>query len=642
MELHKDLTGNDLHVNKLHADTHLLGGTDPLTLAGLGANDTTGIVFCNAHTHPDDAIATIGDDDKTLIVTDTEICDTSFTVPENVSVWFGRGGKWTINTGITVTFYGHIDAGLWQIFNCVGTGVAVFKSGSIEEVYPEWWGAIADTTTDNAAIFNSVIAQLNGSDVKTMVLCGGYYMVTETIVLFQRISIVGKTNSPSRYGQTRIYFNPASEKDLFDLYTNAVSGEYLYWVHLGNMLLQGNTVDGGTFSRYAINSKAAQSVFDNITICKFQDGVYCNYEMTNKYRDVYISLCSHAGIYTSMDASTTDTFDKVIIRETPWGAILRFAHGFTFIDCLFEALSTGGVNIYKECGKVDFISGYAENAPNAAAGDAYGMFYINHDGETLNAVNKLLIYGGIWHGTHGSFLDVDVTGPFGQVSVENAFISTYVNGIKCSSNTAYGSMYLSGNKMVTVAQPYLNLLNEMLRASDVFRISPWVLGAGAGSANILSANQSDADTDTTGMGSVGILTRTTTVGEFYAGIAGFKSVATATEPQLILTSTRPAVTAGKYYCFSACAKHSTTKNWYARIVWYDASDNLLSIAYMPSVPASALFSRISAAGQAPLNAATASLHVCVDAAVAGDILYESNLMFEVIDMSLMSGEYKLY
>jgi hypothetical protein len=30
LKQHKDLTGTDLHVNKLHAETHHSGGTDPL------------------------------------------------------------------------------------------------------------------------------------------------------------------------------------------------------------------------------------------------------------------------------------------------------------------------------------------------------------------------------------------------------------------------------------------------------------------------------------------------------------------------------------------------------------------------------------------------------------------------------------
>lgn len=39
--LHKDLVGADLHVTKLHAPTHLVGGTDPL---GLAESEITGLV----------------------------------------------------------------------------------------------------------------------------------------------------------------------------------------------------------------------------------------------------------------------------------------------------------------------------------------------------------------------------------------------------------------------------------------------------------------------------------------------------------------------------------------------------------------------------------------------------------------------
>jgi hypothetical protein len=37
--LHKDLTGDDLHVNKLHAATHLSNGTDPIPSTWKGAYD---------------------------------------------------------------------------------------------------------------------------------------------------------------------------------------------------------------------------------------------------------------------------------------------------------------------------------------------------------------------------------------------------------------------------------------------------------------------------------------------------------------------------------------------------------------------------------------------------------------------------
>ena len=39
--LHKDLTGADLHINKVHADTHVVAGTDPLVLAESQVTDLT-------------------------------------------------------------------------------------------------------------------------------------------------------------------------------------------------------------------------------------------------------------------------------------------------------------------------------------------------------------------------------------------------------------------------------------------------------------------------------------------------------------------------------------------------------------------------------------------------------------------------
>ena len=108
----------------------------------------TNIVLCSNYAHPDDAITVIGADNKTLLVTEVEICDTNFTVPANVTVKFERGGKWTINTGITVTFNGQINAGLWQIFEYIGTGVLA-GNPKISCAYPQWWGTInGDTITD--------------------------------------------------------------------------------------------------------------------------------------------------------------------------------------------------------------------------------------------------------------------------------------------------------------------------------------------------------------------------------------------------------------------------------------------------------------------------------------------------------------
>ena len=154
------------------------------------------IVFCSDYDHPDDAITAIGASNKTLIVTEAETCDTNFTVPANVTVRFERGGKWTINTGITVTFNGQIDAGLWQIFEYVGTGVLA-GTPKVKEVYPQWFGATGDGTTDDTIAIQDTIDFLSNGG--TLFFPKGNYLVSNTFTISNRINIIGYGNESQIY-----------------------------------------------------------------------------------------------------------------------------------------------------------------------------------------------------------------------------------------------------------------------------------------------------------------------------------------------------------------------------------------------------------------------------------------------------------
>ena len=137
------------------------------------------IVFCSDYEHPDDAIIAIDEDNKTLLVTEAETCDTNFTVPANVMVKFERGGKWTINDGITVTFNGQIDAGLWQIFEYVESGTLA-GTPKIKEVYPQWWGALGDDTNDDTAAIQSAYNFISTGG-GTVIVPTGTYKITSAI-----------------------------------------------------------------------------------------------------------------------------------------------------------------------------------------------------------------------------------------------------------------------------------------------------------------------------------------------------------------------------------------------------------------------------------------------------------------------------
>lgn len=85
----------------------------------------------------------------------TYLVGSALTFPSNATVEFSNGAKLSVNTGITVTINGPIDAGLYQIFS--GVGSVSMGSSLIPQVYPQWWGAKADGTTDDRNAVNSAV-----------------------------------------------------------------------------------------------------------------------------------------------------------------------------------------------------------------------------------------------------------------------------------------------------------------------------------------------------------------------------------------------------------------------------------------------------------------------------------------------------
>lgn len=102
-----------------------------------------------------DAITRIGSANVSLHVPPgTYSLGANLTVPANVHLKLQRGAVLLVATGKTLTVNGPLEAGLYQIFSCTGTGKVDFSSNKvIKEVSPYWWGATFDgTTVDTAAL----------------------------------------------------------------------------------------------------------------------------------------------------------------------------------------------------------------------------------------------------------------------------------------------------------------------------------------------------------------------------------------------------------------------------------------------------------------------------------------------------------
>ena len=80
----------------------------------------------------------------------------NLTVPANLTLKFAHGAVLAIATGKTLTINGPLEAGRYQIFSWTGTGTVTYGN-LVPEVYPEWYGAIPDNSTDSGSYLQKAL-----------------------------------------------------------------------------------------------------------------------------------------------------------------------------------------------------------------------------------------------------------------------------------------------------------------------------------------------------------------------------------------------------------------------------------------------------------------------------------------------------
>ncbi|MFZ0052041.1 MAG: hypothetical protein WAK96_09705, partial [Desulfobaccales bacterium] len=97
-------------------------------------------------------ISTIGNSTPAnlIVPTGTFAISANTTVTSNIRLLPHNGANISIPTGVTLTINGGFEAGLYQVFSCTGTGAVVFgRPNRVKELFPEWWGAQGNGSTDD-------------------------------------------------------------------------------------------------------------------------------------------------------------------------------------------------------------------------------------------------------------------------------------------------------------------------------------------------------------------------------------------------------------------------------------------------------------------------------------------------------------
>lgn len=219
---------------------------DDVRAGGTQLFDLTGTVNMEEYTTLQDAVTAIGSDVRTLVVSANRTVSANTTVPSNITLLFIGDGQLSVDALKTVTINGPIEAPPKQIFSGSGT-VAI--SG---RVFPEWWGAVGDKTTDDYTAIQAALAALkagNGGVLDCSAAPSGYYIATGLTLAYTadseaRIDIVGGSDRSEFYTDQAI-----------DMLTISTTTGNVRRLSLRNLMFNGNSLatNGVVFTSGAYN-----------------------------------------------------------------------------------------------------------------------------------------------------------------------------------------------------------------------------------------------------------------------------------------------------------------------------------------------------------------------------------------------------
>jgi hypothetical protein len=125
-----------------------------------------------------DAISGIGSAVTTLMINKNVNVTANATVPSTLTLWFTGQGKLTQTVATTTTINGPVIAEPRQIF--AGSGTFAFGNGRATELFPQWWGAVGDDSTNNNTPLTNALAAANTAGLP-MYWPDGTYLTTATI-----------------------------------------------------------------------------------------------------------------------------------------------------------------------------------------------------------------------------------------------------------------------------------------------------------------------------------------------------------------------------------------------------------------------------------------------------------------------------
>lgn len=283
------------------------------------------------------AVTAQGTNKVTLVVPSPENLAANLIIPSTITLKIPYGGYIAKASTYTLAINGPFEAGIYRVFSGFASGDVTFGTGSVKEVYPEWWrDNTTPGTTDMTVAIQSAIAASTGSPI---ILSNTDYMTSTEIL----IDTDGTHIKGSGVNTTRILFKPLAGATCINLYK---STGLLSEVTIKDLKLV--TEDAyGDFTKIGISLRNVSRVtLDNIGISGWfgndlSIGLQTKGRELTTLRNIYIYADIPVSIennpdYTTIDCDHFHFENTYLVAAANTGSVIKIESGIYISNLLVD------------------------------------------------------------------------------------------------------------------------------------------------------------------------------------------------------------------------------------------------------------------------------------------------------------------
>lgn len=405
------------------------------------------VVKCSSFASCNAAVTDIAANERTLQLSETQTIASNLSIGSNIQVWPVGDPQFSLNAAVTLTFVNPRQllqaSQTAQLFAGAGspTGVSFTKPGT---VYPQWWGAVCDGSTDDGPEIQSAHDSLPAAggtiDLRS---CGTAKVNQEILITKSDVTVL--LGSGSTIDITTIAGSGTSSIHSSDVVLAAFKVTGSRVKILGGRITGTATVSGKQTIGVLI-SGASQVRVGGMQI----DGLFaCAWAVANTISPLFQNLdCSgnshgiQLGMWHTSASSpqvTRAALINVVSRNGGVGSGLNcgsYAYDTQIIGGEYASNAGHGINLYPGCQRTMVVSPWAHHNTGSGLYNIYGASTGTAAGK-LGISSGVTLDGGQYDSNGGSNVAIYLP-DYSLFSSVGGIEDVVIKGVQSYSSSQYG------------------------------------------------------------------------------------------------------------------------------------------------------------------------------------------------------------